>query len=91
MAFDAAGPSYFASSHEGVPDDGTRSCPVDAGTSSYVYSSSGPYNYDESGLADHFFNIVHAVNQPLWDGCNQSQLGVVVELVDMKTDGHISE
>ncbi|KAK4397515.1 hypothetical protein Sango_1588100 [Sesamum angolense] len=34
--FYAAGPSYFVSSHEGVPDDGTRSCPVDADTSSYI-------------------------------------------------------
>ncbi|KAL0326494.1 UNVERIFIED_CONTAM: hypothetical protein Sangu_1727400 [Sesamum angustifolium] len=64
MIFYVAGPSYFASSHECVPDDGTRSCPMDA---------------------------VHAVDQPLWDGCNKSQLGVVAKLVDIKMDGHISE
>ncbi|KAK4397461.1 hypothetical protein Sango_1582700 [Sesamum angolense] len=87
MVFDSVGPSYFASSHEGVPDDGKRSCPVDAGTSSYVYSGSGLYNYDESGLAHSFSNIVHAADQPLWDGCNQSQLGIVAELVDMKANG----
>ncbi|KAL0298752.1 UNVERIFIED_CONTAM: hypothetical protein Sradi_6535000 [Sesamum radiatum] len=55
MVFDAAGPNYFVSSHEGVPDD------------------------------------VHAADHPLWDGCTQSQLGVVAELVDIKADGHISE
>ncbi|KAL0310133.1 UNVERIFIED_CONTAM: hypothetical protein Scaly_2956500 [Sesamum calycinum] len=69
MVFAAARPSYlFASSHEGVPDDGTRSCPVDAGTSSYVYDGGGPHDYDESGLTDRFSNIVHAADQPLWDG-----------------------
>ncbi|KAL0316544.1 UNVERIFIED_CONTAM: hypothetical protein Sradi_5532600 [Sesamum radiatum] len=79
----AAGLSYFASSHEGVPDDGTRSCPVDASPSSYCYGS-GLYDYDETGLTNRFPNIVHAANQPLWHGCTQSQLGVVVELVDIK-------
>ncbi|KAL0294612.1 UNVERIFIED_CONTAM: hypothetical protein Sangu_3214500 [Sesamum angustifolium] len=49
------------------------------------------YDYDESGLTDHFSNIVHAANQPLWTVCNQSQLGVVFELVDIKADGHISK
>ncbi|KAL0282219.1 UNVERIFIED_CONTAM: hypothetical protein Sradi_7267900, partial [Sesamum radiatum] len=73
-----------------VPNDGTRSCPLDAGPSSYCYGG-GLYDYDESGLPDPFFNIVHAADQPLWDGCTQSQLGVVAELVDIKTDGHISD
>ncbi|KAL0314011.1 UNVERIFIED_CONTAM: hypothetical protein Sangu_2245500 [Sesamum angustifolium] len=76
---------------EGVPDNGTRSCPVDAGTSSNIYDGGYPYDYDESGLADHFFNIVHAANQSFGNDCNQSQLGVVAELVDIKTDGHIFE
>ncbi|KAK4398012.1 hypothetical protein Sango_1276700 [Sesamum angolense] len=91
MVFYATRPSYFTSSHEGVPDDGTRSCLVDAGTSSYVYGGGGLYDYNESGLADRFSNIVHAANQLLWNGCTQSQLGVVAELVDIKADGHISE
>ncbi|KAK4383267.1 hypothetical protein Sango_2792200 [Sesamum angolense] len=47
MVFDAVGPSYFASSHEGVLDDGTRSCPMDAGPSSYYYGCGGPYDYDK--------------------------------------------
>ncbi|KAL0327872.1 UNVERIFIED_CONTAM: hypothetical protein Scaly_2219800 [Sesamum calycinum] len=74
-----------------VPNDGTRSCFVDAGPSSYCYGGNGPYDYDESGLADCFFNIVHAADQPLWNGCNQSQLGAIAELVDIKADGHIYE
>ncbi|KAL0325352.1 UNVERIFIED_CONTAM: hypothetical protein Sradi_5104500 [Sesamum radiatum] len=90
MVFDVAEPSYFASSHEGVPDDGTRSCHIDADPSLYCYGS-GPYDYDESGLADRFYNVVHAVDHHLWDGCTQSQLSVVAELVDIKVDGHIFE
>ncbi|KAL0342645.1 UNVERIFIED_CONTAM: hypothetical protein Scaly_1927100, partial [Sesamum calycinum] len=42
MVFDAAGSSYFAYSHEGVLDDGTRSYLVDADPSSYCYGS-GPW------------------------------------------------
>ncbi|KAL0423496.1 UNVERIFIED_CONTAM: hypothetical protein Sradi_0884400 [Sesamum radiatum] len=76
---------------QGVHDDDTRSCPVDAGTSSYVYGGGGPYNYDELGLADRFFNVVYATDQSLWEGCNQSQLGVVAELMDIKEDSHIFE
>ncbi|KAL0350152.1 UNVERIFIED_CONTAM: hypothetical protein Sradi_4164400 [Sesamum radiatum] len=37
MIFYAAEPSYFASFHEGVPDDGMKSCHVDTGPSSYCY------------------------------------------------------
>ncbi|KAK4382310.1 hypothetical protein Sango_2884300 [Sesamum angolense] len=91
MVFYAAGLSYFAYSHESVPDDGMRSCPVDVSTSSYVYGGGGLYDYDELGLADRFSNIVHARDQPLWDGSNQSQLGVIAKLVDIKADGHIYE
>ncbi|KAL0368051.1 UNVERIFIED_CONTAM: hypothetical protein Scaly_1024000 [Sesamum calycinum] len=84
MIFDAAGLSYIVSSHEGVPDDDTRSILVNACTSSYAYSGGGATDYDESGLADRFFNIVYATNQPLWEGCNQSHLIVIAELVDFK-------
>ncbi|KAL0420878.1 UNVERIFIED_CONTAM: hypothetical protein Slati_3110700 [Sesamum latifolium] len=89
MVFDAAGSSYFSSSYDGVPDDGTRSYHLDAYCSEYCYGG-GPYDY-ESGLADHFYNAVHVVDQPLWNGCTQSQLGLVAELVDIKADRHISE
>ncbi|KAL0381180.1 UNVERIFIED_CONTAM: hypothetical protein Sangu_0182300 [Sesamum angustifolium] len=35
-------PSVPQVSEEPFVDDGTRSCPMDAGNSSYVYSSGGP-------------------------------------------------
>ncbi|KAL0433738.1 UNVERIFIED_CONTAM: hypothetical protein Slati_2708100 [Sesamum latifolium] len=93
IIFYATGPSYFSSSRDGVPDDGTRSCPIDADCSEYCYDG-GPYYY-ESRLANHFANVVHAADQPLWNSCTQpctqSQLGVVAELVDIKADGHILE
>ncbi|KAL0285266.1 UNVERIFIED_CONTAM: hypothetical protein Sangu_2459900 [Sesamum angustifolium] len=88
MVFYAARPSYFASSHESVPDDGTRSCPMDAGPSSYYYGDSGRTIMMSQGS---FSNIVNVADQLLWDDCTQSQLGVVTELVDIKLDGHISE
>ncbi|KAL0362342.1 UNVERIFIED_CONTAM: hypothetical protein Scaly_1189400 [Sesamum calycinum] len=91
MVFYTTKPSYFTSSYEGVPDDGTRSCLVDSGTSSYVYGGGGLYDYNELGLADRFSNVVHAADQLLWNGCTQSQLGVVAELVDIKADGHTSK
>ncbi|KAL0367937.1 UNVERIFIED_CONTAM: hypothetical protein Scaly_1012600 [Sesamum calycinum] len=48
MKFYAAEPSYFASFHEGVPDDGMKSCHVDTSPSSYCYGG-GPYDFDDSG------------------------------------------
>ncbi|KAL2252533.1 UNVERIFIED_CONTAM: hypothetical protein Sindi_0048000 [Sesamum indicum] len=65
-----------------VPDDGARSCSIDAGPSSYYYGS-GPYDY-ESGLADHFSNVLYAVDQPLWKCCTLSQLTTIAELVNVK-------
>ncbi|KAL0316967.1 UNVERIFIED_CONTAM: hypothetical protein Sangu_2111000 [Sesamum angustifolium] len=64
---------------------------MDACPSSYCYGCGGPYDYDELGLANYFFNVVHAADQPLWDGCTQSQLSVVAELVNIKANGHISK
>ncbi|KAL0446168.1 UNVERIFIED_CONTAM: hypothetical protein Slati_1744700 [Sesamum latifolium] len=87
MVFDAAGPVLWSSTYNqnGAPDDGTRSCPLDAGPSSYYYGG-GPYDY-MSGLADRFHNVVHAVEQSLWNCCTTSQLGVLAELVDIKFCG----
>ncbi|KAL0400271.1 UNVERIFIED_CONTAM: hypothetical protein Sradi_2370400 [Sesamum radiatum] len=68
---------------DGAPDDGTRSYNTDVGPSSYYGKT--PYGY-ESGLAYRFHNIVHAAEQLLQNGCTQSQLGVVAELVDIKDD-----
>ncbi|KAL0344275.1 UNVERIFIED_CONTAM: hypothetical protein Sangu_1314900 [Sesamum angustifolium] len=38
-----------------------------------------------------FFECSACCRPTLWNGCNQSQLGVFAELVDIKADGHISE
>ncbi|KAK4386349.1 hypothetical protein Sango_2505500 [Sesamum angolense] len=66
MIFDAARSSYFASSHEGAPNDGTRSCPVDACPSSYCYGGD-PYDYDEPGLADNFYNADDHIFEQIYD------------------------
>ncbi|KAL0456149.1 UNVERIFIED_CONTAM: hypothetical protein Slati_0954100 [Sesamum latifolium] len=91
MDLDAAGAAFCSStySQDGAPDDGTRSCPLDGGPSSYYYGG-GPYDY-VSGLADRFHDVLHAAEQPLWNGCTTSQLAAVVELVDIKADGNISQ
>ncbi|KAL0412280.1 UNVERIFIED_CONTAM: hypothetical protein Slati_3817700 [Sesamum latifolium] len=74
MVFDATGPTFWSSTYnqDGAPDEGKRSCPLDAGPSSYYYGRS-PYDY-VSGLVDRFHDVVHAAEQPLWNGCNTSQL-----------------
>ncbi|KAL0433743.1 UNVERIFIED_CONTAM: hypothetical protein Slati_2708600 [Sesamum latifolium] len=89
MVLDAAGLTFYSStySQDCAPDDGTRSCPLDAGPSSYYYGD-GPYDY-VSGLADWFHDVLHAAEKPLWNGCTTSQLAAVAELVDIKADGHI--
>ncbi|KAL0451708.1 UNVERIFIED_CONTAM: hypothetical protein Slati_1148900 [Sesamum latifolium] len=92
MVFDAAGPTFWSSTYyqDSAPNDGImRSYLIDVGPSSY-YCGRGPYDY-LSGLANRFHDVVHAVEQPLWNGCTQSQLGVVARLVDIKVDFHISE
>ncbi|KAL0401751.1 UNVERIFIED_CONTAM: hypothetical protein Slati_4205000 [Sesamum latifolium] len=91
MILDAAEAAFYSSTYnqDGAPDDGTRSCPLDAGPSSYFYRG-GPYDY-VSGLADRFHDVLHAAEQPLWNGCTTSQLIAVAELVGIKTDGHISQ
>ncbi|KAL0388990.1 UNVERIFIED_CONTAM: hypothetical protein Scaly_0256100 [Sesamum calycinum] len=64
------------------------SYPTDVGPSSYY--GGPPYDY-VFGLTDRFHVVVHAAEQPLWNGCTQSQLGVVTKLVDIKVDCHIFE
>ncbi|KAL0416835.1 UNVERIFIED_CONTAM: hypothetical protein Slati_3515400 [Sesamum latifolium] len=64
---------------DGALNDGTRSSPTDAGSSSYYC---GPlYDY-VSGLAYQFCDVVHVVEQPWLNGCTLSQLGIVAELKD---------
>ncbi|KAL0290820.1 UNVERIFIED_CONTAM: hypothetical protein Sradi_7042300 [Sesamum radiatum] len=65
--FDAVGQ---ACNHDGAANDGTRSCPHDAGPSSYCYGG-GSYDY-MFGLADQFHDVLKAAEQPLWNGCTTS-------------------
>ncbi|KAL0448314.1 UNVERIFIED_CONTAM: hypothetical protein Slati_1387800, partial [Sesamum latifolium] len=52
---------------------------------------SSTYHQDGATDDDRFHNVMHAAEQPLWNGCTISQLAVVTELVDIKADGYISE
>ncbi|KAL0357397.1 UNVERIFIED_CONTAM: hypothetical protein Scaly_1425400 [Sesamum calycinum] len=49
--------------------------------------------YNEDGVLDddRFHDALHDVEQPLSNGCTQSQLGIVAKLVDIKVDDHIFE
>ncbi|KAL0411172.1 UNVERIFIED_CONTAM: hypothetical protein Slati_3706900 [Sesamum latifolium] len=47
---------------------------------------SSNYKQDGDPDDDRLNDIVHAIEQPLWSCCTQSQLGVVTELVDIKDD-----
>ncbi|KAL0297970.1 UNVERIFIED_CONTAM: hypothetical protein Sangu_3168700 [Sesamum angustifolium] len=79
MIFYAVGLGLWSNYNEnGASNDGMRSCPTDAEPSSYY--GGGPYDY-VSGLADRFHDVVHASKQPLWNGCTQSQLTTVAELI----------
>ncbi|KAL0358216.1 UNVERIFIED_CONTAM: hypothetical protein Scaly_1507300 [Sesamum calycinum] len=64
---------------DGVLDDGTRSASIDVGPSSYY--NEAPYDY-VFGVADRFYDVVHAAKQPLWNGCTQSQLASLAKLND---------
>ncbi|KAL0404314.1 UNVERIFIED_CONTAM: hypothetical protein Sradi_2072200 [Sesamum radiatum] len=90
MIFDTAGPAFWASNYkqDGAPDDDMRSCSTDAEPSSYTVGP--PYDY-VSGLADPFHDVVHAAKQPLWKGCIQSKWDAFAELVNIKTESHISK
>ena len=63
-------------------------CPTDSEPISYY--GGGPYDY-VFGLIYRFHDVVHAAEQPLWNGCIQPQLRVVVELVHIKVKSHISQ
>ncbi|KAL2240148.1 UNVERIFIED_CONTAM: hypothetical protein Sindi_0656000 [Sesamum indicum] len=64
-AQEEVGPGLFFFLLHGVPDDGMRSCPIDAGPSLYYYGGD-PYDY-VSELVDQLYDVVHAVDQPFWN------------------------
>ncbi|KAL2225577.1 UNVERIFIED_CONTAM: hypothetical protein Sindi_2947900 [Sesamum indicum] len=82
MVFDVARLAVWSSEYnrDSVPDNATRSYPTNVGPSSYC----GRWYDYVSGLANQFNDVVHAAEQPLGNGCTQSQLKIVAELVNIK-------
>ncbi|KAL0401976.1 UNVERIFIED_CONTAM: hypothetical protein Slati_4227500 [Sesamum latifolium] len=81
MVFYAVGPSYFSSSHDGVPDDGTRSCPLDADRSEYCYGG-GPYDYESRYLPltphlQRLYSSRATVEHMMWHATHQTDEGSV--------------
>ncbi|KAL0416145.1 UNVERIFIED_CONTAM: hypothetical protein Slati_3446400 [Sesamum latifolium] len=81
MVYDTAGPQFFSTHPDPEAKGANSSFPV--GVSSY--------DYDVSDLSKRFFNIVHAADQPLYSGCNESQLAAVARLVNIKAEHNMSE
>ncbi|KAL2227911.1 UNVERIFIED_CONTAM: hypothetical protein Sindi_1770800 [Sesamum indicum] len=84
MVFDVVGSAVWSSNYnqDGASNNGTRLCPTRAGPSSYY----GGTTYDYvSGLADRFHDVVHAVEQPLWNDCAQFY-GAITKLDDIDSD-----
>ncbi|KAL0309090.1 UNVERIFIED_CONTAM: hypothetical protein Sradi_5851300 [Sesamum radiatum] len=81
MVYDTIGPQFFLTHQEPEAEGASSSFP--AGASSY--------DYDVSGLSERFFDVVQAVDQPLYSGCDQSQLAAVARLVKIKAEHNMSE
>ncbi|KAK4389754.1 hypothetical protein Sango_2312400 [Sesamum angolense] len=81
MVYDTVGPQFFSTHQE----------PEDEGASSSFPAGASSYDYDVSGLSERFFDVVQAVDQPLYSGCDQSQLATVARLVNIKVEHNMSE
>ncbi|KAL0325329.1 UNVERIFIED_CONTAM: hypothetical protein Sradi_5102200 [Sesamum radiatum] len=79
--YDTVGPQFFSTHQEPEAEGASSSFP--AGASSY--------DYDVSSLSERFFDVVQAVDQPLYSGCDQSQLAAVARLVNIKAEYNMSE
>ncbi|KAL0297898.1 UNVERIFIED_CONTAM: hypothetical protein Scaly_3080000 [Sesamum calycinum] len=73
---------------EGVPNDGTRSCPVDAILSSYCYGG-GPYDYDESGLR--LYSSRTTVEHMTWHATHQTEEGSMYNPSDAEAWKHFDQ
>ncbi|KAL0403689.1 UNVERIFIED_CONTAM: hypothetical protein Sradi_2009700 [Sesamum radiatum] len=60
------------------PTDGTEADP-------------SSYSYDVSRLSDRCFDVVRAADQPSYNGCDESQLSAVAQLVNIKAENNMSE
>ncbi|KAL0297730.1 UNVERIFIED_CONTAM: hypothetical protein Sradi_6825100 [Sesamum radiatum] len=72
MVYDADGPHFFLAHPNPKPMGAYSSLPTDG-------TEAGPssYGYDVSRLSDRFFYAVRAADQPLHNGCDESQLSAV--------------
>ncbi|KAL0434382.1 UNVERIFIED_CONTAM: hypothetical protein Slati_2772500 [Sesamum latifolium] len=86
MVYDAAGPHFFSAHPNPEPVGACSSFPTDG-------TEAGPssYSYDVSRLSDQFFDVVRAADQPLYNGCDESQLTAVARLVNIKAENNMSE
>ncbi|KAL0430419.1 UNVERIFIED_CONTAM: hypothetical protein Sradi_0667900 [Sesamum radiatum] len=86
MVYDAAGPHFFSAHLNPEPVGACSSFPTNG-------SEAGPssYSYDVSRLSDRFFDVVRAADQPLYNGCDESQLSAVARLVNIKAENNMSE
>ncbi|KAL0430494.1 UNVERIFIED_CONTAM: hypothetical protein Sradi_0675400 [Sesamum radiatum] len=67
MVYDAAGPHFFSAHLNPEPVGACSSFPTDG-------TEAGPssYSYDVSRLSNRFFYVVRAADQPLYNGCDES-------------------
>ncbi|KAL0461923.1 UNVERIFIED_CONTAM: hypothetical protein Slati_0079900 [Sesamum latifolium] len=56
-------------------------------------TEAGPssYGFDVSRLSDQFFDVVRATDQPLYNGCDESQLSAVARLINIKAENNMSK
>ncbi|KAL0438754.1 UNVERIFIED_CONTAM: hypothetical protein Slati_2358400 [Sesamum latifolium] len=76
MVYDAAGPHFFSAHPNPEPVGACSFFPTDG-----IEASPSSYSYDVSRLSDRFFDAVRAADQPLYNGCDESQLSAVARLV----------
>ncbi|KAL0292430.1 UNVERIFIED_CONTAM: hypothetical protein Scaly_2590300 [Sesamum calycinum] len=83
MVYDVVGPHFFSVHPNSKPVGGCSSFPTD-GTG----VSPSSYGYDVSRLSDRFLDVICAADQPLYNGCDESQLLVVARLVNIKAENN---
>ncbi|KAL0315016.1 UNVERIFIED_CONTAM: hypothetical protein Scaly_2897300 [Sesamum calycinum] len=81
MVYNIVGPQFFSMHQE----------PKAEGPSSSFPAGASSYDYDVSGLSERFFDVVQAVGQPLYSGCDHSQLAAVARLVNIKVEHNMFE
>ena len=61
-------------------------------TGSSIQPNLGSVEEEPNPYANNFFDLLSAADQELWPGCdNMTQLGSVVRILNIKSEGHISD